>query len=146
MARYKQGFFKPRNPGKYKGDPTNIQYRSSWEFKLMMYLDSHPNVISWSSEEHAIPYRSPKDGKIHRYFPDFIARINKQGASQTIMIEIKPKSQTVEPTRSSKVTKKYINEVFTWGVNQAKWKSAEEYCKDRGWKFVIFTESELGIK
>lgn len=35
---------------------------------------------------------------------------------------------------------------MTWGVNEAKWKAAEEYCKDRGWKFIIMTEHELGIK
>jgi hypothetical protein len=28
-------------------------------------------------------------------------------------------------------------------VNQAKWQAAEEYCKDKGWKFVIMTEKEI---
>lgn len=145
--KYKQGFFKPRNPEKYKGDPTNITYRSQWELKFMAYIDNHPNVIWWKSEEVIVPYRSPIDNKIHRYFPDFVIfMINKDGRKETVMIEIKPKSQTLEPIKQSKKTKRYINEVYTWGINQAKWKAAAEYCADRGWKFQIMTEDHLGIR
>jgi hypothetical protein len=35
---------------------------------------------------------------------------------------------------------------MTWGVNDAKWKAAREYCDKKGWSFEIFTEKELGIK
>lgn len=141
---FKQGFFKPKNPTKYKGDATQIVYRSGWELRLMSYFDMHKDVIWWSSEEKIIPYRSPVDNKIHRYFPDFLINIkNKEGKTETVMIEVKPKSQTKEPKRPSKVTKKYINEVFTYGVNQNKWKAAEEFCADRGWRFMIMTEEEI---
>lgn len=147
MARTYQGYFKPRNPDKYKGDPTNIIYRSSWELKLMMYLDAHKSVLKWSSEEIFIPYISPIDGKVHRYFPDFVVtKINKDGKKETVLIEVKPFSQTRPPKKQEKITKKYITEVKTWGINEAKWKAANEYCKDRGWTFHIFTEKELGIK
>ena len=146
MATYK-GFFKPKNPQKYRGDPTNIIYRSGWELKLMLYLDEHKEVVSWGSEELIIPYRSPIDGKVHRYFPDFIVtKINKQGLRETAIIEVKPKKQTVPPQKQSKVTKRYLTEVKNWGINEAKWKAATEFCKDRGWSFHIFTEQELGIK
>jgi hypothetical protein len=142
-----KGRFKPSNAQKYLGDPTNIIYRSLWELKLMRKLDCHPQVIHWASEEIAIPYRSPIDGKRHRYFPDFyIKQINNNGVEESILVEVKPKSQTSAPQKSSKVTKKYLNEVATWGVNQAKWNAAESYCADRGWKFMIMTEKELGIK
>lgn len=141
---FKQGFFKPKNPAKYKGDATQIVYRSGWELRLMSYFDMHEDVLWWSSEEKIIPYRSPVDNKIHRYFPDFLINIkNKEGKTETVMIEVKPKSQTKEPKRPSKVTKKYINEVFTYGVNQNKWKAAEEFCADRGWRFMIMTEEEI---
>lgn len=141
---FKQGFFKPKNPAKYKGDATQIVYRSGWELRLMSYFDMHEDVIWWSSEEKIIPYRSPVDNKIHRYFPDFLINIkNKEGKTETVMIEVKPKSHTKEPKRPSKVTKKYINEVFTYGVNQNKWKAAEEFCADRGWRFMIMTEEEI---
>jgi hypothetical protein len=146
MKTYK-GFFKPKNPKKYNGDPTNIVYRSSWELKLMMYLDEHKEIVGWSSEEIIIPYRSPIDGKIHRYFPDFkVTKINKDGIKETALIEVKPSTQTKPPEKQSKITKRYLTEVKTWGVNEAKWKAALDYCLDRGWSFHIFTEKELGIK
>jgi hypothetical protein len=146
MATYK-GFFKPKNPQKYRGNPTNIIYRSGWELKLMLYLDGHKDVISWGSEEVIIPYRSPLDGKIHRYFPDFlVTKMNKDGIKETALIEVKPKSQTQPPKKQEKITKRYLTEVKTWGVNEAKWKAAVEYCKNKGWSFHIFTEIELGIK
>lgn len=153
MGKYYQGRFKPKNPKKYIGDPTNIIYRSSWELKLMRFLDEHQDVIEWGSEVLVIPYRSPIDGKMHRYFTDFIVKqINKDRKKETIVIEVKPKQQTVAPDISKKLTAKgsisrrFLNEVKTWGVNQAKWKAATEYCDDRGWKFQIMTEDQLGIK
>jgi hypothetical protein len=142
-----KGFFKPKNPHKYKGDPTNIIYRSSWELKLMVYLDGHPDVLEWSSEEFFIPYRSPVDNKIHRYFPDF--KVKKRlvdGTIETVVIEVKPKSQSIPPTIKTKTTRKYIREVMIYGINEAKWKAAKEYCSDRKWKFMVMTEQELGIK
>lgn len=142
-----KGIFKPKNPSKYKGDPTNIIYRSSWEAKFMTYLDNHPDVILWASEELIVPYRSPIDGRVHRYFPDFIVRKrNADGVVETLMVEIKPAHQTVEPVKKKTINKTYINEVVTWGVNQAKWKAAQEYCADRKWRFLILTEKELNIK
>ena len=147
---YHQGFFKPRNPQKYKGDPTNIVYRSSWELRLFMYLDSHPNVLKWGSEEIIIPYKSPIDGRWHRYFPDvYVEQINIEGKKQTVLIEIKPDAQTRPPspdkskTAKGRPSRKYLTEVMTWGVNEAKWKAAEEYCVDRGWVFQIMTEKQL---
>ena len=137
--------FRPTNPKKYKGDPNNVIYRSSWELKLMLYLDRHPEVVQWSSEEIVIPYRSPIDGRLHRYFPDFYVRKNVNGKIETLLIEVKPKVQTKPPTVQKKCTKKYINEVMTWGINEAKWKAAKLYCEDRDWKFVLMTEKELGL-
>jgi len=146
MKSYK-GFFKPKNPNKYKGDSSNIIYRSRWELKFMMELDHSKDIISWGSEEVIIPYRSPIDGKIHRYFTDFIVtKINSEGIKETLIIEIKPLKQTKPPKIQTKLTKQYITEVKTWGVNEAKWKAATAYCKDKGWTFHILTEKELGIK
>jgi hypothetical protein len=142
-----KGYFKPKNPQKYKGNPTTIIYRSRWEWKLMEHLDHHPEVIEWSSEEFFIPYKSPVDGRMHRYFPDFyVKKINKLGGTETVIIEVKPAAQCLEPKKQPKVTKRYITEVMTYGVNQAKWAAARQYCADRKWQFQIFTEKELGIK
>jgi len=139
-----KGKFKPKNPGKYKGDPTNIIYRSSWEFKLLTILDAHPDVIEYASEELIIQYISPLDNKVHRYFPDFwVKKKNKEGQLETVVIEVKPKYQTVQPEKKQKATKRYIKEVSTWMVNSAKWKAANQYCDQRDWKFMIMTENEL---
>ena len=140
------GQFKPSNPQKYVGDYKNIIYRSSWEARLMSWLDKNPSIVSWASEEVIIPYVSPVDGKWHRYFPDFVVKLrDKNGTLKTMMLEVKPKKQTKEPVIQKRVTKRYITEVTTWSVNQAKWKAATEYCLDRNWEFKLITEDHLGL-
>lgn len=142
-----KGRFSPKNPKKYRGDPTNIIYRSLWELRVMKWLDEKQSVIEWASEEIAIPYISPEDGRWHRYFPDFLAKMQgPNGQTKTVMIEVKPKHQTKEPVKKKKITKQYIKEVVEYGKNQAKWAAAREYCLDKGYEFVIITEDHLGIK
>jgi len=112
----------------------------------MSFLDSKPSVLQWSSEELAIPYRNPIDGTWHRYFPDFtVTKRNKDGSIETNIIEIKPHKQTMVPETPKKRTKKYLNEVVTFAVNQAKWEAAENYCQKEGIKFLIMTEHDLNI-
>jgi hypothetical protein len=112
----------------------------------MSWLDLNSEVISWASEELIIPYISPVDGRRHRYFPDFLVKVRtKDNKLKTMIIEVKPKKQSVEPERKKRVTKQYIQEVSTWGVNQAKWKAAEEFALDRGWQFMVITEDHLGL-
>jgi len=140
------GRFQPSNPAKYIGDHRNIIYRSSWECRVMSWLDKNTDIISWGSEELIIPYVSPLDERLHRYFPDFIVKFKtKDDKLKTMVIEIKPKKQTQPPTQKKRKTKQYITEVTTWSVNQAKWKAATEYCLDRGWEFRILTEDHLGL-
>lgn len=141
--KYHQGFFNPKFPKKYKGDPSKIVFRSSWEARVMRWLDMNANVIEWSSEELSIPYLSPLDGKYHRYFPDFVIKVKTpDNHIKVYMLEVKPKYQTQEPTKKRK-SKKYVNEVLNWGVNDAKWEKAKEYCADRGWEFKLITESDI---
>jgi|TARA_R110000851_G_scaffold142306_3_gene280759 hypothetical protein len=143
-----KGKFRPINTYKYLGNPSNIIYRSLWECKLMSYLDKHPDVLKWNSEEVIIPYRSPIDGRKHKYYPDFYVQRRINGKIKESIIEVKPDIQTRPPKiqRSRTPTRKYLREVRAWGVNEAKWIAATEYCKDRGWDFKIMTEKELGIK
>jgi hypothetical protein len=146
MSKYHQGKFKPKNPQKYKGDPTNIIYRSSWERKFLKYCDTNENIIEYSSEEIALPYRSPVDGKIHRYFPDFYIKVKEStGETKKYLIEIKPKKQLVKPKVPKRQTKGYLYEVYEYAKNQAKWETAREYCKDRNWEFKVLTEDDLGV-
>jgi hypothetical protein len=141
-----KGKFKPTNPQKYVGDATNIIYRSSWELKAMKYFDMNKNVLNWSSEELFIPYHSPVDNKQHRYFPDFLIQVKKKDdLIETYLIEVKPSVQTQKPTQKRK-TARFLRESITYTVNQAKWRAADIFCQKNGWKFIILTEYELGIK
>lgn len=138
-----KGKFSPVNPQKYRGDYRNIIYRSSWECKAMSRLDLNPNVLEWSSEELCIPYTSPVDNRKHRYFPDFLVKMRAiDGSIKTLLIEVKPEKESRPPKVRSRVTKQYIYEVTTWGVNRAKWKAAIEYCKDRKWEFVVMASTD----
>ena len=94
--RIKKGFYKPKNISKYKGDYRKIFHRSGLELKFMRYLDGNDSILKWSSEEIVIPYRSPIDGKVHRYFPDFWVKTS-QGET---LIEIKSKIQTKHLNRN----------------------------------------------
>ena len=144
--RYR-GKYRVSNPRKYKGDSRNVVYRSSWEYKFMQWCDSHPSVEEWASEEIAIPYRSPVDRKIHRYFPDFYVKLKETtGKIKKYIIEVKPKKQLKPPTKPKRKTKSYLYEAYEYARNQAKWKAATEYCKDRLYEFKVMTEDELGIK
>ena len=141
------GKFKPKNPKKYNGNPSKIVYRSSWEARCMNYFDQNDNIIWWASEEVIVPYKHPMDGRYHRYFPDFIIKVRqKNGQSKTMMIEIKPEYQKIGPKKQKRKTRRYIKEVVTYAVNQAKWEAAEDYCADRRWEFKVLTENDLGIK
>lgn len=140
-----KGRFLPKNPEKYAGDVSNIIWRSTWERRVMEWLDSSQNVIYWSSEELVIRYYNPVDNKIHRYFPDFIVKVRqKDGKVMTHVIEVKPERQTKAPVGKRK-TQNFINEQITYLINQSKWKAATEFCKDHGWEFKVLTERDLGI-
>lgn len=139
-----KGKYKPKFPKKYKGDPTAIIYRSLWERNCMTYFDCNPSVLFWASEELIIPYKSPIDGRWHRYFPDFVIQVkDKNNDNSTIVVEVKPYAQTQQPKIRTNITKKYLYEVSTYGINIAKWKAAKEFCTNKNWKFLILTEKEL---
>ena len=126
------------NTKKYKGDFTQVVYRSLWERNVFKWCDENPKVKAWSSEEVVIPYYYEVDKKYHRYFVD-LKIVTEEKA---ILVEIKPEKETVPPV-GEKRTKQYINEGLTYIKNMNKWEAAEDYCKDRGWEFQIWTEKTL---
>ena len=141
-----RGKYYPSFPRKYKGDPTNIIYRSLWERKFMVYCDKNTKILEWGSEEIALPYISPHDSRVHRYFPDFYIKVQENtGKIKRYLIEVKPLKQTTKPKRPKRQTKGYIREALEYARNQAKWKAAREYCADRRWEFKVITEKELDI-
>ena len=147
-----KGKFRPKNPNKYKGNPSNIIYRSLLERRFMVYLDNNPSILKWSSEEIIIPYVSPVDNRVHRYFPDFYMKYrNNKDMIVEELIEVKPFSQCTPPnpkkklTKTGRTSKRYLKEVQTYMVNDAKWNQAMKYCKDRKWKWRILTEKDINI-
>ena len=142
-----KGKYRPSHPKKYKGDPTGIIFRSLWERKFMVYCDQNKNVLEWASEEIALPYRSPVDNKVHRYFPDFYMKIKEtNGAIKNYVIEVKPLKQCSPPKKPKRQTRGYLREAYEYAKNQAKWQAAKEFCDDRQWEVKVVTEKELGIK
>jgi len=143
-----KGTYNPKNPNKYAGDIHSIKYRSLWERRFMVYCDTNANITKWASEEVVIPYRSPVDGKMHRYFVDFIIESKDQNGDRKVsLVEIKPKKQCKEPKQPQSGTKRqkstYIYEATTWAVNQEKWEAAREFAKERGWEFIVLTEDDI---
>jgi len=107
----------------------------------MRYCDLNKDILYWASEELPVRYYSPLDKKYHRYFPDFIV---KTVNNEKYMIEIKPSRQGVKPKPPKKKTKSYMRESFEYIKNQAKWQAAKSYCDDKGMKFKLITEKDLG--
>ncbi len=139
-----QSLYKPKNPAKYKGDPTKIICRSSWERRFCYYCDTTPGILVWMSEEFFIPYAKPTDeGRTHRYYPDFYIEVaSNSGEVKKFVIEIKPKKDG-QPPKARRQTRKFLSEAATFMVNQAKWDAAKKYCATRGWTFLVLTEDHL---
>ena len=137
MTKYHQGRYTPINKDKYKGDITNIIWRSSWELRFLRWCDTNPSVLEYSSEETVIPYRCGTDGKIHRYFCDFRIKVKaSNGDIRTYLVEVKPYKETLPPKTQGKKTRRYLQESFTYIKNQSKWEAARQYCADRNWHFI----------
>ena len=144
-ATYK-GRYRVINPSKYRGDSQDVTYRSSWELKFMKWCDTNPSVLEWGSETIVIPYTSPVDNRVHRYFVDFYIKVqDRNGKINRYLVEIKPAKFTKPPEIPARKTRRFVQEVFQYGTNQAKWKAADEYCIERSMKFLVLTEIDPGI-
>lgn len=107
----------------------------------------NPNVLEWASEAIVIPYRSPIDGQIHRYYTDGVVLIKEGDKLTKYLIEIKPSAQ-LSPPKPSKRRKQssLLYEAQTFAINTAKWAAAKEWAKRNSFEFLILTEKELGIR
>ena len=121
-----KGKYTPKNSYKLDNKRTTVIYRSMWERRFMLYCDRNDNILEWNSESIHIPYVSPKDNRVHNYYPDFYVKYkNTHGKTVEKIVEIKPKWQS------------------KWSVNRAKWRAARQYCKVHGYEFQVLTEKEL---
>lgn len=139
--RFRQGVFVPINRDKFIG--TKAFYRSGLELKFMRFCDSNPNVLKWGSENVVVPYISPLDNKVHRYFVDNFVTIKENNTITRYLIEIKPDRQTRPPVTKYKKKEHLIYEQATYAVNSAKWEAARKICNQKGWQFLIITEKHL---
>ena len=141
-----KGRYKIKNPDKYLGNSNKVVFRSLWERNAFRWCENNPNIRAWSSEEIVVPYKCSVDKRLHRYFVDLLVELDNK---DIILVEIKPKKQTVAPKNPKRKTKKYVNEVMTYIKNTSKWEAANQYAEHKGWKFQVWTEDtlkNLGIK
>ncbi len=138
MAKFAQGIFTPKNPGKYIGNH-KPRYRSSWELTFMMFCDSNNHILNWASEAMKIPYRHPVTGKQTIYVPDFfVVYDNKFGKRVAEVVEIKPKKQSIIESKAASAKDRLIV-----AINHAKWDAAMKYCKRNGYTFRVITEDMI---
>ena len=151
-GRFKQGYYKIKNVEKYIGNPVDIVYRSSWEYKFCVYCDMNDGVIKWGSEVFRIPYTDFM-GKSRVYIPDFyLETVNKNqpGLMNRFLIEVKPEKEIREPkipkgNISAKRLKRLEHELNVWQKNKYKWVHTIEWCKGRDMQFWLVTEKHLGL-
>lgn len=110
---YKTGFWVNRSTGNRE------VYRSSYELKFMLKMNSLPGIQYTSKHNIVIEYVDHNKKK-RKYYPDFL--INNR-----ILVEIKPKQLVNHPK------------------NLAKFKAAKIYCTLHGLEFEIWTQKRLGL-
>ena len=108
----------------------------------MQELDKHPSIVRWASEEIAIPYRSPIDKKVHKYYPDLW--VEKENGER-LLIEIKPEDFTRPPIlkEGKRRTRRYKRQYVSYRINEAKWDAAKRFCDKHGWTWKIMTDREI---
>ena len=136
-SKFSQGKYTIKNPDKYIGkkQPT---YRSSWEFKVMQFFDTNPNILQWASEAIHINYVNPFTRRQTIYVPDFlIIYKDKDGVKHGEVIEVKPlKETTMEAAKSARDKAAVV-------LNHCKWQAAATFCSNNGLKFRVVNEADL---
>lgn len=105
----------------------------------MKWLDHHPQVLNWNSEDVCLRYYNPLDKKTHRYFVDFWVEFK---SGRKLLIEIKPASQTKKPVFNGN-KKRFLVEATTFIQNLAKWERAKKAAEENGHEFEVWTENTL---
>lgn len=139
--KYRQGIFTPKSGDKFIGN--KAVYRSGLELKFFRFCDDNKNILKWSSENVVVPYVSPVDGRVHRYFVDNYIMVKEGNNIKNYLVEIKPFRQTKPPATKYKKKQHLLYEQKQWAINTSKWESAKKYAKQKGWEFIIITEKDL---
>lgn len=133
-----KGRYIPKHPQKIIGNPNNIIFRSSWELNVMKFFDMSVAVKRWGSEILQVKYLSPKDGRVHTYFPDFYCEfLDVSGKIVKEIIEVKPLSQ------SNDLAAKSVYDKQALVLNKAKWAAATAFAAAHGMSFRVITEQSI---
>lgn len=160
-GKYHQGLFTPVNKDKVikLNSQGGLYYRSGLEQKMMIYLDNNDKIINWGAEHLKIPYTKTEwvsesqeyRTTEHTYYPDFYYELKREnGTISKVVAEVKPYSETIEPVLnpnpSAKQLKNFEYSLKMYNKNLSKWSYMIDYCKRKGFEFIIITEKVLGTK
>lgn len=138
-----------------------VYYRSSWEKKIMTWLDHNKTVIKWGAECMRIPYQMTHyEGgdvrvKEHSYFPDFYYEMrDNQGVLKQVVVEVKPykeykmvqdlnEGKLQVPEKGLKKLKNFEYDLKMAHKNKNKWETMIKWCNKKGYEFIIITEHHL---
>lgn len=163
-TKYHQGNYIPKYKDKVLklNTQSGVYYRSSWEKKIMTWLDLNKNIKKWGAECMRIPYQvtSMVDGdlklKSHTYFPDFYYElVIGNGELKKVVVEVKPNKEyedallfergqfKIEENLNLKKLKNLEYRFKTAQKNSEKWKTMIKWCNKKGYEFIIITELHL---
>ena len=161
---YHQGNYIPQNKDKVLKLNTQggVYYRSSWEQKIMLWLDMKSEVFQWGAECLEIPYQMTHfdngDMKLksHRYYPDFFYRMRlSDGTLKEVVVEVKPMKEykmvqdlnegrmTIPEKGGVKKLKSFEYDLKMAYKNKMKWETMINWCNKKGYDFIIITEQHL---
>lgn len=164
-SKYHGGNYIPKNKNKVikLNDEGGVYYRSSWEKKIMTWLDLKEEIIKWGSECFAIPYqithfnRGDVKLKSHTYYPDFYYEMAmSDGSVKRIVVEVKPMKEykmvqdlhegrinTPNNNANLRKMRNFEYDIKMAQKNSEKWKTMIKWCKEKGYEFIIITEEHL---
>lgn len=161
-ANYHQGNYIPKNKSKVIKLNTQggVYYRSSWEKKIMHWLDHKTEIIKWGAECLQIPYQMTHfengDTKVksHIYHVDFYYEMRINGVLRQIVAEVKPmkefnmvqalnEGRLSVPEGTTKKLKNFEYDLKMAYKNKQKWETMIEWCSKKGYEFIIITEEHL---
>lgn len=163
-ANYKQGNYIPKFKDKVLKLNTRggVYYRSSWEKKIMVWLDSNPNITKWGAECIRIPYQMTHvdrgDVKIkeHCYYPDFYYELKtSNGSIRKVIAEVKPKAEyndailftegkfSIPENATLKKLQSVEYRFKNAQKNAEKWQTMIKWCEKKDHDFIVITEDHL---
>jgi hypothetical protein len=163
-SNYKQGLYVPNNKDKVikLNSKGGLFYRSSWEKRIMIWLDNKPEITKWGAECIIIPYisREMKDddlrNKERSYYPDFYYELkSSDGSIQKVVAEVKPHKDFEMACKFLSENIKIKDNLTVKGLknleydfkmaqkNAAKWTTMIDWCQKKGFEFIIITEITL---